>query len=810
VPHKSLSRLSLLSTTALIVTCIVPLGYSIRAHAADPTAPAATQPAAQTPTAAAKPDAKQAQAKPAVTNDKDEKPEEVVVTGQKYGSTGAGLLANSSDVKSSVASTAEYIATQSPTENPERLIALQPGIVVAAQDPYGVQPGNITVRGLNLNEVQFLFDGSPITNDGTFNSVEAVDAPNLVEVRLNPGSTNFDKPGSSGAAGTIDMLLRNPPHQAGGYVSGSYGSYNSSQEFVRLDTGDIGSTGIRGFISYSNFFGDDWRGPGTTTRQHVDAKFVKDWDNGSQTALSFEWTGANYQLERPPTLAQWNQYGKNYNYDSTFTNGDTNYYKLHQNVYDGGLATLSNKIVVTDNVTLNVTPYYYHAETVTPGAIVLSETSAYQGTQKISGLQLVTGNGTSPTSATLYTGTPSYYDRSGINANVAVDVDAHNKITAGNWFAFTELSQTGQFNYLSSTGDTDSLWGTPSTAVYLPNGQLYKFINNLQRIQTNVTYVGDRAQYLDNRLVIEAGFKFMIYRAQDFNRIPGVQYDTNNNQTEPMPSVAVRYSFNDEHQIFADTGVNARTPDPSQLTESVSANTGKISALPSIAQKIETSIIEEVGYRYNGALFGAQATLFNYNFTNRQVQTSVIQNGATILQYINAGGQTSRGLDVSIGSKPYHDFSLFVSGEYLHATIDNNIADQGDYLKTAGKTATGSPALTGNVSLNYDNGSLFGNIQAHYVSSQYSTFTNDEKLPGYATLDMAVGYRLPQIGAVKQPILKLNVMNITDNKYLTSIYATQFTSNNAKGQFGKTITGTAPTYIVGAPFSAIVTLSAAF
>jgi iron complex outermembrane receptor protein len=53
-------------------------------------------------------------------------------------------------------------------------------------------------------------------------------------------------------------------------------------------------------------------------------------------------------------------------------------------------------------------------------------------------------------------------------------------------------------------------------------------------------------------------------------------------------------------------------------------------------------------------------------------------------------------------------------------------------------------------------------------------------------------------------------MNITDNKYLTSIFATQFTSNNAKGQFGKTITGTAPTYIVGAPFSAIVTLSAAF
>jgi iron complex outermembrane receptor protein len=477
----------LLSTTALVIACLAPAIYSISAKAADQTSPA--QPNDQTQVTPAKPDTRRAQAKPAVRIDTDEKPEQIEVTGAKYGSTGAGLLANSKDVKSSVASTAEYIATQPTTENPERLIALQPGIVVAAQDPYGVQPGNITVRGLNLNEVQWLYEGSPITNDGTFNSTEAVDAPNLVEVRLNPGSTNYDKPGSSGAAGTIDMLLRNPPHQAGGYANVSYGSFKSSQEFVRLDTGDIGNTGVRGFISFSNFDGKDWRGPGTTTRQHIDSKFVKDWDNGSQTSLAFEWTGLNYQLERPPTLAQWNQFGKNFNYDSTFSAGDTNYYLLHQNVYNGGLATLGNKIVVTDNVTLNITPYYYHAETVSPGGLVLNQNSAYMGTQKITGLQLATGNGGAANSALLYTGTPSYYDRSGINANVAIDLDEHNKLTIGNWFAFTELSQTGQFNYIGPTGVPDSIWGNTNSAVLLPNGQLYKFANNLQRIQTNVSYL---------------------------------------------------------------------------------------------------------------------------------------------------------------------------------------------------------------------------------------------------------------------------------------------------------------------------------
>ncbi len=302
----------------------------------------------------------------------------------------------------------------------------------------------------------------------------------------------------------------------------------------------------------------------------------------------------------------------------------------------------------------------------------------------------------------------------------------------------------------------------------------------------------------------------MIYRAQDFNRIPGVPYNVDNNQTEPMPSLAARYNLDQENQVFADAGVNARTPDPSQLAASVSANTGKITALPARDQKIETSIIEELGYRYDGKYLGAQATLFNYNFTNRQVQTSVIQNGTTVLQYINAGGQSSRGVDVSVGSKPYHNFSLFVSGEYLHATIDNNISTQGDTLRTAGKSATGSPTLTGNVSLGYDDGHLFGNVQTHLVSAQYSTFTNDQKMPRYATVDMSLGYRLPPIGAVKTPIVKLNIVNVADTRYLTSIYATQFNANNTKGIGGKTITGTAPTYIVGSPFAAILSVSAAF
>ncbi|NPD66039.1 TonB-dependent receptor [Lichenicola cladoniae] len=793
--HKVVFRSSLLSTTIIAIACFGDPPVSV----------AAEMPVVKEGKAIASPD-KRSTPKAVRTA---ESSEEVSVVGTAHQSSGGGLLALSNSTKSSVTSTRAYILTQPATANPVRLIQLQPGAVAATQDPYGVEPGNLTVRGLNTNQIIFLFDGSPITNDGGFNATEAVDALNLEEVKLSPGSTNFDLPGSNGAAGTISMLLHNPSHQLGGMVNFTYGTNNSRQSFVRLETGDLGKSGIRGFVSYSNFFGDDWRSPGKIKRQHIDAKFIKDWRNGSETSFSATWTNLNYQLERPPTLAQYAAQGQDFNYDANYSAKDTNYYKFHQNVNDNIFLTLENKIVVSRAITVNFTPYLFYAKGLPgPGASVLSTSSAYYGTQKIQGLQLHTSSGAPTSSTLLYSSVPTKYVRPGVNANVNIDLDNHNRLTLGDWYAFTELSQSGQFNYVDASGSPGSLWGSKGSAVRLPNGQLYATSNVVSRLQTNNIYLGDHANYFGGRLAIEGGLKYEIFRASSFNRLPGATYNVTNNQTAPMPSFGVRYNLDNRSQVFFDAGDNTRTPDPSQITDAISSSTGKKTTTASRDQKIENSIVEELGYRYNDQYLAAQVSLFNYNFTNRQISTVVVQNGTMVTQYINGGGQTSRGVDVSIGSKPWHHLSLFASGEFLQATIDNNIADGADYLATTGRTATGSPKWTGNISLSYDDNHLFGNVQFHYFDSQYSTFTNDERLPSYKTVDMSLGYRLPPVGPVKNPTVQLNMINLANTHYLTGIYANQLTARSAKGIFGSTLAGTLPTYIVGSGFAAMVSVSA--
>ena len=735
--------------------------------------------------------------------------EEVLVTGKQHARPGGGLQVISLAVKQVETVSREYILTQLGTTNPIRLLSLQPGAVVASPDPFGLQPGLITVRGLNNNEIGWIFEGSPL-NDGTLYPNEVVDAPNLEQVSLVPGSSDFDLPSSGAAGGAVQILMHDPQHTPGGQINLSYGSYHTHDEYIRLDSGDIANTGLRGFISYSHVEGNDWRSPGQNYRTHVDAKLIKEWSADSQTALSIAWNDINFQVERAPTLSQWKQYRTRFNYDSVFTKGDTNFYKLHQNPYRDVYATMPSTVLLADGLTLYSDPYVYYGSGIIPGGTNLSPTSTYIGTQRQYGVDLVVnGNSSIKNGELAYSPTIPTLTREGVNTNLRWDATTHDQFEIGYWFEYNERQNIAQYSQVNTSGEPYDIWGA-TAVVRLSNGKAYQYTNYLVRSLTNDIYVGDRMKYLDGRLAIDVGVKGLMYTQNAYNRIPGVKYNVNYNAFEVMPSLGVRYSIDDRQQVFMDAGLNSKMPDPSQLTDAVSPTTGKFTTRAGNAQKPELSIVEELGYRYTGPLIVGSATFFNYNFTNKQISTIAIQSGAMVTSYVNAGGQTSRGVDVSFGTRPIYNFRPFVSGEYLHATFDNNIARNGDYLLTAGKAAVNAPNWTGNLGINYDDGKLFGMFQMHFVSSQYSTFINDEKMKSYLTSDVTLGYRLGNISYVKHPTFQLNLTNLDDHKYLTGVNSTQYNAKTVKGEYGTTIAGSSPTYLVGGGFAAVVGFSAGF
>ncbi|WP_174285536.1 TonB-dependent receptor [Sphingomonas bacterium] len=713
-------------------------------------------------------------------------------------------------VKQSV--TRDYIAKQLPTANPEQLLALQPGANVTMGDPFGLSVGHLSVRGLDIAEIGWLFEGMPFNNGAVYPN-EVVDSENLSIITLTPGSVDFDVPTFGAAGGLVELHFRNPSKTPGAYVNLAYGSYNFNNQFVRLDSGDIGNTGMRAFISGSNTSSDFWHGPGYNSRQHIDFKMIKEFDGGSSSALSVSWNTQVFALERWPTLAQWNASGLNWTYDRTFTPGMTTLYALHESAFANVAASWPNRIKLTTKLELAVTPYFFHGYGTSPGGAQLSETGTYSGPNKVTFLPLPVGDGTSTVanSATVYT--PNIYEqfRTGVNAALNYHIGGHT-FTVGYWYENDYASTTGVLVALQgANGKPDSVWAS-SGLIHLPNGDLYRSSYTEAYAWVNGFFISDRASLLNDRLEIDGGFKEVGFSQEGRNLIPGETPVRTAHYSIPLPTLAARYKFNDQHQIYANAGTNFLTPQASQLFDVYSQTTGQITQVGVNNQKAEYSIVEEIGYRYSGDLLSGSISAFNYNFRNRQIATRVLQNGVAVTQYINAGNQTSRGIDVEAGLRSWHHIRPFVSAEYLHAINDSNIqALNGDYLPTQGKYAVRSPKFMESFAIDYDNGNAFANVGVHHTNSQYSTFMNDEQIPSYTTANVTIGYRLKSIGAAKAPTIQLNLVNITNTKYLGGVYSTQYNALPTRGINGTTIAASgSPTYLPGAGFAAIVSVATSF
>ena len=185
------------------------------------------------------------------------------------------------------------------------------------------------------------------------------DTENIDHVSLSQGTGDLDTPVINAAGGLLSVTLRDPAQQPGGLLEGAYRSYHANREFIRLDTGELGASGIRGFVSYSHTAADNWRGSGRDTRQHIDFKFVRDWSDGDRVSLIGTWNDAIISGYPEPSQADWKLYGRSGpdNYEGTYTPGDTNYWRLYQQPYRLFYILAPTHLQLSQSVSFDATPY---------------------------------------------------------------------------------------------------------------------------------------------------------------------------------------------------------------------------------------------------------------------------------------------------------------------------------------------------------------------------------------------------------------------------------------------------------------------
>nr|WP_242011244.1 TonB-dependent receptor [Acetobacter fallax] len=728
---------------------------------------------------------------------------------------GGGLMPRETAPRSQSGVTRDYIAKQTPTTSIVNLMNSLPGVVSAKVDPLGMTPGDMmTMRGMTQSQIGFLFEGAPEAdpiNYGVSTST-LVDSENLGSLTVSQGSPDIDAPLINAAGGQIAAFEINPSHRMGGYVDVMGGTHSANKEFIRFNTGDIGNTGIRGFASFSYTSSNNWRGPGNQYRYHVDSKWVKEWGEDSSVKAIFAWTRQFNIGMLSPTLAQWKQYGYSYNLAGSYTPGDTTYYKLSQQNNNMVNVIVPMHFRLSRELELNATPYFIQQFGPSMGGENIPVSGGYFG-------NVAYGNGSSQygslnlpyqTNGNLSTLLSDPWNQKIGSVNASMKwTHGHNTLTFGWWYSYAAHTERYQFSLLNYQGKVVNGYGT--SPIRFANGQILSGDNLNFWQQQNALYIADTLKLLHDKLELSAGFKAAMVSRQGTNLVPGADpWKTTGNYFEPLPQFYATYHIDPHNQVYINGTTAFRAPVSTEAyVPDYDPNAGQISAVGNL--KPEYTIGEEIGFRHTG-FWNLSVSAFNLNMTNHNISSSGYIPGSTLVVAlpINAGGQTSRGFQAEFGLAPWHHISPYLSGQYLHSTMDNDFTVGGEVLPTKGRIAVSSPKFTGAIGLQYDDGRFFGNFNFRYTDSQYSTFMNDESIPSYMTSDLTLGYRMKSIGPAQHPQIQLNLTNIGDSHYLAMAASTTANAYDTLSRSGAVVAGSSPIYSIGAPFGAYVSLSSGF
>nr|WP_302675674.1 TonB-dependent receptor [Sphingomonas faeni] len=719
----------------------------------------------------------------------------------------AGLLPDQKVPRAQSAISADFVVKQAPTLNAFQLVTLLPGANVASSDPYGLSTSSsLTLRGLGQDEIGVLMEGAPQNDIGYYYAYPSqfADPENLKRISLAQGSVDIDSPTLGGAGGLLSLALDDPKARPGALVDLSLGSYAARRAFFRIDSGTIGNTGLKAFLSYSNTRADNWRGAGYDTRQHVDAKILNEWGAGNRASLALSYNDANSSSYPSPTLAEWNAQGRDFNFDERYTAGNTNYWRLYRAPFRNLYASAPVHIVLNDRLALDTTSYLQFGYGNSPYGTQLTTEGNFLGTEELAqpialpgavdGVATVLGN---------YTGDQM---RVGNVSKLTLKAGMHT-LTAGLWFDYGTDRVTQSYTSIDADGQPFDRWGYRSKAIRTADGRLLAYENQRTVTVTKGFFIADSIA-LSPRLTIDAGFKGVNVLRNGRTYLPGPQDKVRNDSFAALPRAAIHYRLDDRQQLFANITTNFRTPNEFTLYNSYFG--GELVVRGTNALKNEYSVSQEIGYRFIGEQLSASVTGFHYKFRNRQLATVIDQGGAQVNATINAGGQTSYGVDAEIDYRPVAGVSLYLSGEYLRARIDDDLPVGVDFLPTRGKHAVSSPTVQFGAGGIYDDDRFFGSVASKYIGRQYASFMNDERIKGYATLDLSVGMHLADWLDGKRTDLRVNAINVTDPHVLAGVQSVSTNAQDTIGRNGTVIAGSPPAYYVGSGAAVMVTISRAF
>ncbi|WP_294232866.1 TonB-dependent receptor [uncultured Sphingomonas sp.] len=726
-------------------------------------------------------------------------------TAQAEASSGDGIVVTGKrTTRSAVVLEASEIQKVLPGVNPVKAIQTLPGVQFETADPWGNNEQNIAlfVHGFNQNQLGFTLDGVPLGDQsyGNFNSLSpqrAVISENVARVRLTAGAADLATASASNLGGGLETYTSDPEAKAGVRFGQTFGSYDASRSYLRLDTGTF--TGLGGdnslYVSGVRQNARAWEFDARQKGWQANAKFVhatpttrltayfaysqKDEPNQDSVARNAGGLEPYYRTVLFPNWnAALNYVDANGAPPANNPNNYTNYYGDAQRTDYLAYMKLEQKL--GSGVTLSIQPYYHHddgqGQIVGPiaaaGLPALFRTY-YPGQD----LKQVFGNSGYALRTTEYG-----IARAGALAALAIEAGAH-EIGLGGWY---EHNRNTIFRRWYAVPRDQP----PSPYEYADPGLLrltqYAAVTKYDLVQFHIQ---DR-WHLTDTLTLEGGFKSSLQFAD--GRIPvqplpgalpgsstGFPQGRLNTRKWFLPAIGAVWDMTPNDQLFGHIQKNVR-----QFQASVAAglspyNVGSQQAFDQIkaGTEPESSWTYEAGIRSRHTVdagpltaIEGQVSAYHVDFSNRLLQISAtpviasVIGGVSILQ--NVGGVKTNGIDGAVTFRFGSGLSVYNALSYNRSRYDENYTSGTTVIATAGKDVPNVARWLNKTVVTASSGPFEVQAIGDYVGRRFATYTNDQSVPGRFLLGLQASYTLPEgLGmGLRNTRLSVNITNLTDRR----------------------------------------------
>lgn len=663
------------------------------------------------------------------------------------------------------------------------LLTMTPSVLTTTDAGSGIGYTSIRVRGTDATRINVSTNGIPM-NDAESHSIFWVNTPDLasslkdMQIQRGAGtSTN----GAGAFGGSINMQTESSAVIPYAELSGSYGSFNTQKETVKVGSGllhkhwafdmrlshiksdgyrDRASAKLKSYFAQAGYYGDQ------TTVKLITFSGKEEtyhaWDGISKEMLKTDRTyNPNGEIKEKKFIT---------NPDGEVEEKEvvTGFYKDQLDVYRQTHYQLLFNHIFNPAWNVNVAFHY------TDGKGYYQEYKN-QRTLKEYGLQpyFVPGN-------------PDPVKKSDLIRKKNVASDFGGMVFSLNYQAQRlQASLGGGINKYVNDHDGNVIWVKNYIGALSPDHKFYD--NTGKKLDANI-YARLNYEFIPNlNFYADLQYRHINYTIKGLND----KWDWNADRMQPLdldetfnffnPKVGLFWQINDKNNIYASFAVAQKEPTRNNYTD------GFFTELP----KSERLFDYEFGYSFRSAWFTTGVNLYYMDYKDQLVLTGQLNE---IGEAVSANVKDSyrSGIEWSVGAKFTNWLRWDINATWSRNRIkhyteylsdvdanwneiynqDGSISQTANYLGSAPISFSPDFMLNSLIAFNYKG--LDASIQSQYVSKQYLNNSGDDEctLDAYFVSNLNVGYTF-KLPSTKSVTIGVSVYNLFDEEYESNGYASR-------------------------------------